>query len=643
MIPVRVSRRFLPHLLLLTLIFCFLSWAPPAKAQPVFDPRLSEEQAKDIAAAYDSVVTVVASHPEMPVHAGFSSGRRVWTVAWNNPNNGRPLVEVEVDDISGSVTFSHIADEAYLDVLPLLSEDEAISIAAADERVLAWLKDREKPVKAGKLGEDGVWTVSFTIGSVKEAEVLVDDASGNINEVRVGPQVAWSMARGYEGAFGRIINKPYVWLPLCLMFLLPFVSIRQPWRILHLDLLVLLSFSVSHYFFNQGEIFRSVPLAYPPLIYLFIRLMWMGMGPRRAFEKAEEKEGVPRLNFSPRMMLPALAALIIFRIVINIADSNVVDVGYSGVIGAQRIQERVSPYGHMTDDNGNGDTYGPMNYLLYVPFEMALPWSGNWDDLPAAHAAAIFFDLAAVLGMYFAGRTLAGKGRRGNRLGIALAYAWAAFPYTTFVLNTNVNDTIVAAFIIWGYVLMRALPLGAVMLGFATQIKFFPAILAPLWTSFPRAWRGWSKRALFITALLAALVAPLPIIFMGDGSLSTFWERSLKWQMGRDSPFSIWGQHAESLGTAQHIAQGFLVALAVGAYLWPPKKSMYRLAAASGALIAGFQLVQTHWFYLYIPWFFPMAMIAFVLAAGLKENHGIWKERGPTVERLYPGQGGAPG
>ena len=32
--------------------------------------------------------------------------------------------------------------------------------------------------------------------------MLVADESGEITEVRTGPQVAWSMARGYQGAFG---------------------------------------------------------------------------------------------------------------------------------------------------------------------------------------------------------------------------------------------------------------------------------------------------------------------------------------------------------------------------------------------------------------------------------------------------------
>src|SRR5918912_1099966 len=54
-------------------------------------------------------------------------------------------------------------------------------------------------------------------------------------------------------------------------------NFRRPlsWR--NLDLLVLLSFSVSLWFFNRGNIFASVPLAYPPLVYLAARCLWIGL------------------------------------------------------------------------------------------------------------------------------------------------------------------------------------------------------------------------------------------------------------------------------------------------------------------------------------------------------------------------------
>lgn len=566
----------------------------------------------------------LSRHPELERHSRYDSDRRVWLVFWTNPLNNRKLVSVEVDDRAAAVVSSDINSEALFDILPFLSETEATDIAREQPKVKDHLKAKEDVTTSADLGADSVWTVSFFSGTNEVARVLVNDGSGSVREVMTGPQVAWQMARGYKGAFGRIVTEPYVWIPLCVLFLLPFVDLKRPLKLLHLDLLALLSFSVSHYFFNQGEIFKSVPLVYPPLLYLFLRLGWMGT--KRAYrhrpdtfsetEQPLAPTHMAHINFSPRIMLAGLLVLLAFRIVINVADSNVVDVGYSGVIGADLIQKGETPYGNMPEDDSNGDTYGPLNYLVYIPFEKILPWSGGWDELPAAHATAIFFDLATVAGMFMLGRRLAGSGGRGNRLGLALAYGWVAYPYTAFVLNSNVNDTIVAAFIVWGLFCLKTLPLAGLMLGFATQIKFFPAILAPLWASFPAAFFNWKKRVLFLPAFAVGLAVVMPVVFIGDGSLSLFWERSVKWQMGRESPFSIWGQYPQRLADIQAVGQYLLAGLALGSYIWPPRKTMVQVAACSAALIVGFQIMQTHWFYLYIPWFFPLALVAFLTGPG---------------------------
>ena len=44
----------------------------------------------------------------------------------------------------------------------------------------------------------------------------------------------------------------------------------------------------------------------------------------------------------------------------------------------------------------------------------------------------------------------------------------------------------------------------------------------------------------------------------------------------------------------------------------PRRRSPLRLAAFTGLLIVGFELVLTHWFYLYLPWFFPFVVLALV-------------------------------
>ncbi|HEY8107239.1 MAG TPA: hypothetical protein VIC70_00935, partial [Gaiellaceae bacterium] len=45
------------------------------------------------------------------------------------------------------------------------------------------------------------------------------------------------------------------------------------------------------------------------------------------------------------------------------------------------------------------------------------------------------------------------------------------------------------------------------------------------------------------------------------------------------------------------------------------RKSPLQLAAFTGVLLAGFELVVTYWLYTYIPWFYPFAVIALLAPA----------------------------
>ena len=230
----------------------------------------------------------------------------------------------------------------------------------------------------------GLWQVSYFSGGVERAQVVVHDRTGRALEAWTGEQVRWRMARGYEGAFGRKLNAPYVWIPLCVLFLLPFVDPRRPFRLLHLDLLVLLGFSVSHVFFNRGDIGVAVPLVYPVLAYLLVRMLVAGFRGSRA---------PPLARLFP--LFPAVAValgllfLVGFRVALNVTDSKVIDVGQSSLVGADRIADGDELYGQpFSKTDQHGDTYGPVTYLLYVPFEQVLPWEGRADPA-GAHAAAI--------------------------------------------------------------------------------------------------------------------------------------------------------------------------------------------------------------------------------------------------------------
>ena len=221
-------------------------------------------------------------------------------------------------------------------------------------------------------------------------------------EAWTGPQVAWKMARGGPGAFGgKKINSYPVWLAL--LRRVPARPRRLAPALLaaDLDLVMLLSFSVSLWFFNHGEHLRGDAARLP--------------GPRLAARCAAS--GSASATVPPRgstvwpvwLLIGATVFLAGFRIGLNVRDSNVIDVGLSGVIGAQRIATGESPYGNFPIEgnrpacgpadsygeirdriqtNGRceaadaqGDTYGPVSYEAYLPGYWVFGWSGKWDTL----------------------------------------------------------------------------------------------------------------------------------------------------------------------------------------------------------------------------------------------------------------------
>jgi hypothetical protein len=439
---------------------------------------------------------------------------------------------------------------------------------------------------------DGNWEVAYFAGDKEVALAIVDPQTGLVRESWTGYQVAWKMARGYSGAFGHKLNAPYVFLPLCAIFLLGLVDWRRLRRIANLDLLVLLAFGVSNFFFNRAEIGVSVPLQYIPLAYLFGRALWIGM--------RGGGEGI-RPRWPAAWLLIAALFLIGFRVGLNMADSGAIDVGYAGVVGADRIAHGEPVYGNFPEDVSQGDTYGPVNYIAYVPFERIWPWSGTWNDLPAAHGAAVFFDLATFALLIFLGRRIR-PGPAGNKLAATLAFGWAAYPYTAFTLLSNSNDSLVAMLLVATLLVLAKPAARGVMAALATFTKFAPAVLAPMLLTYgERRWR-------FVLAFAATSIAVMlwPAI---DPGLHTVYDRTIAYQAGRSSPFSIWGQvpSLEPLRVAVLIGVGALSLL----FAFRPKdKQLFQVAALGAALLIGVQLTMHHWFYLYIVWFYPLLLVA---------------------------------
>ncbi len=518
----------------------------------------------------------------------------------------------------------------------LSTKQQVISVFLDYPKVAHWLKRYPPNPTTDATFKDGQWTVHVWSGAAGEiATGIVDDATVGVVEAWTGPQVAWRMARGSPGAFGgRKLNSYGVWLSLSALFLVGLVDWRRLRSIRNLDLVALLSFSVSLWFFNRGHIFAAMSLVYPPLLWILLRCLWIARGDR------------PSRGASvwPVWLLAAATVFVAgFRIGLNVRSSNVIDVGYSGVIGADRIMHGQSPYGHfpvednqpkcgLPDASGEvrdrvqtngrcetanplGDTYGPVSYLAYIPGYELFGWSHKWDTLPAVHFTSILFDSICLIGLALVGRRFGGA-----ELAAALAFAWVAWPFSQYASNSNTNDAIAPALLVWGFLGVTRAPVRAAAVALSGWTKFASLLLVPLWSGYPDARRGRSALVfvlwfLFFTALVffVLLLEPSPL-----HAARVFYDRTVDFQLGRASPFSIWDwrqYHAKGLPDLHFIQRALEVLLVVGAVLlgrYPRRRSPLRLAALTGALLVGFELVLTHWFYLYLPWFFPFVALALV-------------------------------
>jgi hypothetical protein len=535
---------------------------------------------------------------------------------------------------------------------PHLTSQRATRIFLADSKVADWVAHYPKATLVTQATFEPRyrdWDVGVWSGPAGEiATGRVDDATGVVTEAWTGPQVAWTMARGISGAFGgKEINSVPVWLLFCALFLVGLADYRRPLGLRNLDLLVLLSFSVSLWFFNHGRIFTSVPLVYPPLLYLLARTVWIGVRGKRS---------TARVRWPLWLLVAATVFLAGFRVGLDVQSSNVIDVGYSGVIGAQRIASGQSPYGHMpvqddlkpcapADRDGNlvyriqtngrcesadehGDTYGPVAYQAYLPGYWALGWKGKGDRLNAARFTTILFDALCLAGLALVGWRFGRK-----ELAAVLAFAWAAYPFTQYAASSNTNDLIQPALMILGFWLVAS-PIGRGAFGaLAAWTKFAPLLVAPLWATYPE--RRWRPSVIFGAAFVLVSLLSFWILLLEPSPLhaaGVFWDRSIRWQVGRDSPFSIWDWRQYHAGLPDlHVLQLVLSALLVlgsfAAAFVPRRKSPLQLAALTAAVLIGFELVQTHWFYLYLPWFFPFVAFALLLPAPTPEPSADRRER----------------
>lgn len=627
---VREARPILMAAALLAIAVCCTATSASAASERTGLPDSTERAVVDSVRLDGGVTDVLAYRPGATLTATYRARDDSWQVVARLPGSDRNLLEYSVLDDSLGIRSRW--------TLPFSSYPTRLDASGA-MRVARSSRDvRDAADDLGGLGtltssarlQDGRWEVTFSSGRSARVLAVVDDQLRAVVNVYTGVQVDWPMARGDRYAFGEAINTWYVFWPSFVLFALVMIELGGPRRMRWWyvgDVLALLSFGISHEFFNRGMIEWSVPLAFPALLYLFARMAMLFV---RGVEPLPESSPPPagRRRLAWRLPTWMLVMLAVFcggvRYGIDAWGSSVIDVGYSGVVGAEALLDGRSPYGNPAPDNGNGDTYGPLNYAAYVPAVLALGDHGraDWEQgLPSAHAVSIASDALCVIALVLIGWRFIS--RRGAAL---LAAGWMTYPYTGWALCSNVNDLLVAALLLLAFAALPRAWLRGALIGCAAMVKFVPLLaLAPI----AHAGTMHRRRQAITTLAAAALVIAACLAWVSSypPGLATFAERTFGFQFDRSSPFSPWGMY--DLRWLQRSLQVLLVAALAIAIRLPGHRDFRQVAAGMAASMIGVQLVLQHWFYLYVPWFAGFVLIVLVAA---RETSTLPPRRAACVE-----------
>jgi uncharacterized membrane protein len=289
--------------------------------------------------------------------------------------------------------------------------------------------------------------------------------------------------------------------------------------------------------------------------------------------------------------------LLAVRIGFTLTDTFVGDIGYASSAGADRILNGQELY---TRGGAHFDTYGPLAYILYIPFLWVWPFHETVLYPPSAEAAAIAWELLTVAGLVVLGRK--------TRLGWALALAWVACPFTGLAMAIGSNDGLVAALLVWALVAYRSAPLSGALAGASAAAKIAPGFILPV---LARGTGQLNLRRMAIAlgvALLVVAVSLAPVF--PKGGLKEFYDATIGFQLHRNSPFSIWSQH-DALVPLQTLLKLASIVLALGLAFFPRgNRTLAQMAALAAAVLVAAELPLKHWFYLYVPWFLPLYCLA---------------------------------
>ena len=359
-----------------------------------------------------------------------------------------------------------------------------------------------------------------------------------------------------------------------------------------------------------------MPLVYPLLVYLLGRALWIGF---------RGGEGL-RPIWSPSWLLIAALFLLGFRVGLNMADSGAIDVGYAGVVGADRIAHGEQLYDNFPEDVSKGTPTARSTTTPTSPSSGSGPGRDRGTTCPR-RTAPRSSSTSPPSPCSSCSATASAPGRRAASSRATLAFGWAAYPYTAYVLESNSNDSLVAMLLVATLLVLAAPDCSRSLRRACDPDEVRASAACPDADDLPAAGRellrSWGPRVAriergaedvparsaplssvtgpvatrlrssvtgpavgrFVLAFFAVTVAAMlwPAITPG---LHTFYDRTIGYQAHRNSPFSIWGQvpGLEPLRVAILVGVGLL---AIAFAFRPRRKTLTQVAALGAALLIG--------------------------------------------------------
>ena len=316
-----------------------------------------------------------------------------------------------------------------------------------------------------------------------------------------------------------------------------------------------------------------------------------------------------------------------FRVALNVVDSNVIDVGYAGVIGADRIVDGDQLYGDGFSEDvreGRHLRAGQLPALRAVragdALERALgrparrPRGG--DRVRPAHHR----------------RPAAARPRPARRAARGRRWGWRSrtrgppIPTRRSSLETNANDTLVAlacALALLAFARRsaaatrdRGRPRGGRQVrpaGAGAAVRPAPAAACSRWR-----WRS----------TLAVTVLPVrprrrPARALRPHGRLPGRPRVAVQRLGPEP----------TLDWLQTVVKVAAVGLALLVAFVPRRAGERQVAALGAAVLIALQLPVTHWFYLYVVWFVPFVLVAFGAIGPTGRHEQLADRRGAPVAR----------